>query len=638
MSKSSPDLQLGTILDGEYEGTAFTFNLDLLRSGRLLLQASSGAGKSEAVRKLVTDTIPLLPSIIVDPEGEYAPLRKQLPFLLVGEGGEIPATLETVDDVVRMVLETGVSAIFDLFGLKKPKHLRKKGEPDLREVYAGRLFDALDDAPKNLWRDLMLVVDEAHVFGPQDVRRRAESPCAQPFAAMASRGRKRGVAVIAATQRIALLDNDICGLCENIMFGRTGLIDAPRTASLVGYTGGEARAFRKSIGNLNDGDFYAYGRAFGLQELTTMHVDRVPGPTLKQLGSRNGRQRSAPPPTPEALLALLPKFEALPKQVEVKSRTEADLRRELEASQKRERELDRALERALKSAPVVKAAPAPKIDKEKLRMLAKKLEELGKGLAAAKQAAEEQDERNARAAALLDELRKLLLPVGVGRSLAKATAAGMAALEVMPALMEQTPQTDEANGAGQVPGVERPAPLVSVNAPNAVQFQSNGNGGSLPGPERKILNVVAWLESSGIPDPANPLVAYLAGYSPSSSGYKDPRSALKTKGLLDYPAAGRVRSTEEGRRQAELPDVPATVESLQEAILAKLTGPEAKLLRILLRIYPEAIAHGDLAAEAGYSPTSSGFKDPRSALVTKGFAYYPAAGATAATSLLFPEL
>src|SRR6266478_5840828 len=40
----------------------------------------------------------------------------------------------------------------------------------------------------------------------------------------------------------------------------------------------------------------------------------------------------------------------------------------------------------------------------------------------------------------------------------------------------------------------------------------------------------------GEQSPSNALVAWLAGYSPSSSSYANPRSALKPSGLIEYPS------------------------------------------------------------------------------------------------------
>jgi hypothetical protein len=59
--------------------------------------------------------------------------------------------------------------------------------------------------------------------------------------------------------------------------------------------------------------------------------------------------------------------------------------------------------------------------------------------------------------------------------------------------------------------------------------------GSLSGPQQRILNSLSTCKQTGGPSPSNAQVAWLAGYSPSSTSYTNPRSALKTAGLLEYP-------------------------------------------------------------------------------------------------------
>jgi uncharacterized protein len=56
----------------------------------------------------------------------------------------------------------------------------------------------------------------------------------------------------------------------------------------------------------------------------------------------------------------------------------------------------------------------------------------------------------------------------------------------------------------------------------------------MSGPHQRILySLATW--TSWQHQPSNSQVAWLAGYSPSSSSYANLRSALKSKGLLEYP-------------------------------------------------------------------------------------------------------
>lgn len=156
------------------------------------------------------------------------------------------------------------------------------------------------------------------------------------------------------------------------------------------------------------------------------------------------------------------------------------------------------------------------------------------------------------------------------------------------------------------------------------------------GPGQRILNALAWWEALGHQRPLNEQVAFIAGYSHTSSGFTNPRSALKTAGLIEYPQPGRVRLTEAGEEQAEAPDAPPNAEELRRRILGKIAGPQQRILGVLIEAYPDRLANADCAERAGYSPTSSGYTNPRSNLKTLNLITYPASGSVRAADWLFP--
>jgi hypothetical protein len=124
----------------------------------------------------------------------------------------------------------------------------------------------------------------------------------------------------------------------------------------------------------------------------------------------------------------------------------------------------------------------------------------------------------------------------------------------------------------------------------------------------------------------------LAGYTPSSSSYANPRGALKAKGLLEYPAPD-VLSLTDGGAAAGAPI--ALNGSLLDLVLSKLSGPEARILRGVAARYPKAITNEDAAAAADYSPTSSSYANPRGALKAKELISYPSQGYVRAADWLF---
>jgi len=155
-------------------------------------------------------------------------------------------------------------------------------------------------------------------------------------------------------------------------------------------------------------------------------------------------------------------------------------------------------------------------------------------------------------------------------------------------------------------------------------------------PQQRIINALAWWEALGHDAPLNEQVAFIAGYSHTSSGYKNPRGALKESGLVEYPEPGRVRLTEAGRAQAESPGAPPSGDELRNRVLGKLAGPQQRILSVLIEAYPEALTNAVCADRSGYSETSSGYKNPRGNLKALNIATYPTPGQVRAADWLFP--
>jgi hypothetical protein len=157
----------------------------------------------------------------------------------------------------------------------------------------------------------------------------------------------------------------------------------------------------------------------------------------------------------------------------------------------------------------------------------------------------------------------------------------------------------------------------------------------LEGPEKRVLDSIAFWESIGVESPEDPAVAFKAGYSPTSSAYERPRGQLRTHGLITFVGNGR-RLTDRGRELAQFPSGAGTLEALHEQFKKILAGPERKLLANLLAAYPHALSNEDLAEKSGYSVTSSAYERPRGKLRTIGLAEFRDGG-VAATPLLFPD-
>ncbi len=131
-------------------------------------------------------------------------------------------------------------------------------------------------------------------------------------------------------------------------------------------------------------------------------------------------------------------------------------------------------------------------------------------------------------------------------------------------------------------------------------------------------------------------MAILADQSPTSSGYANNLSALKTAGFIEYPGNGTVRLTSTGEDAAVITGGPsASAEGMRAAFLAKLPRPQARILSALIEVYPEAMDREALAEKSEQSPTSSGYANNLSALKSLGVIDYPEKRAARAASILF---
>lgn len=188
----------------------------------------------------------------------------------------------------------------------------------------------------------------------------------------------------------------------------------------------------------------------------------------------------------------------------------------------------------------------------------------------------------------------------------------------------------------KLPAVVLPSRLVLKPAGPAYGGTYNADS-SISGPEQRILDAIAWLESIGNTEPEQTAVAFLAGYTIGGGGFNNPRGALRTKGHVEYRAGDKIALTDSGRSLARMTDSTLTPEELHQKVLERLPGPESKLLKVLIGVYPQDMANEELAEATNYTVNSGGFNNPRGRLRTLGLIEYPTPGRVKAKSVLFLE-
>jgi hypothetical protein len=308
-------IDLGTFVATE---RPFLADLDVILRSNVLVQANSGGGKSWLLRRMIEQTFGKVPQIVVDPEGEFSTLRERFDFVLVGQGGDTPADVRSAPLLAERLLELGASAVVDLYEMPK----------QLRPAWVAAFVNALVDAPKKLWRNLLVYVDEAHEMAPEPGHGASESPaekaCRRTLIDLGAKGRKRGYGCVAATQRLGKLSKDFAAELKNTLIGQTWIdIDRERAAGSLGIGKTDRASFFRDAKTIAPGNFFVLGRAFALEPLRVRIGD------VQTEHPQAGIRQSAPPPPTDKIRHLLPQLADLPREAEQKIQTESELRAEV---------------------------------------------------------------------------------------------------------------------------------------------------------------------------------------------------------------------------------------------------------------------------------------------------------------------
>ena len=245
---------VGIDLGTGQDGTAARLDLGELLATRLLVQGNSGSGKSHLLRRLLEQSAEHVQQAVIDPEGDFVSLADEYGHVVVDAGcGE--AELARIASRVR---QHRVSVVLNLEALDADGQMRAAA------AFLGGLFDA----DRDHWYPMLAVVDEAQLFAPAAAGEVSDEARRLSLGAMTNlmcRGRKRGLAGIIATQRLAKLAKNVAAEASNFLMGRTFLdIDMARAADLLGLDRRGAEAFR----DLERGRFVALGPALSRRPVT----------------------------------------------------------------------------------------------------------------------------------------------------------------------------------------------------------------------------------------------------------------------------------------------------------------------------------------------------------------------------------
>ena len=293
-------------IGNEPGGSPVCFDIEELLATRLLVQGNSGSGKSHLLRRLLEESAGMVQQVVIDPEGDFVTLADVFDHVVIDGAAYSPPEIEAL---ARRCREHRASVVLALEGLEVEQQIR----------CAAQFINALFDAPREYWFPALVVVDEAQMFAPSVAGEIGEDTRRMTLSAMTNlmcRGRKRGLAGIVATQRLAKLAKNVAAEASNFLMGRTFLdIDMQRAADLLGMERRQAERIR----DLERGHFLALGPAISRRPVAvkigpvqTGHKARADGLMPLPDAPREGMEAlltqrlsdevrvQAPPPPPPA--------------------------------------------------------------------------------------------------------------------------------------------------------------------------------------------------------------------------------------------------------------------------------------------------------------------------------------------------
>lgn len=557
---------------GELLDTRGPLQLDVARlvETRMVVQASSGGGKSMTLRTILERTHGQLPHIILDKDGEFSTLREKHNYILAGKDGDIPADPRTAALLATKILELDASLIVDLYDLSHADKHR----------FVKLFLTAVLNAPKALWRPRLLVVDEAHRFCPENGEGISEAK--EAVIECCDNGRKRGLGVILATQRIAKLDKSALAECGNKLIGLTNMDDDRRRAAReLGFS---AKEDILALRDLEPGRFFAVGPAVAGRQVVKAVIYKAV--TSHPRAGHRGLQR--PPAPTAAVKAMLAKLVDLPKEAEkdLQDRTAMQARiRELEASLRAQGAPGLGPRPGVPNPPAV--APGP--SKAQLEAI---------GAQAQRQVRREVKEALGAFQRSLDTAKERLVATVEKGWDGKG-------LDPLDALAHQVPIFDRA----VVSRALVPAP--AAPKPKAAPFERAAGGQVLGLCERRIL---AFLRVRPTMYFSRTQVGAMSGYAPGGGGFNNAMSRLKVIGLIEHGPNLQVRLAP-GADVAHLVD--GMAHTLEDWI-QKLGKCERAIYEQLLADPGRRFTKDELAAVSGYGAGGGGFNNAISRLATLG--------------------
>ena len=509
--------------------------------------------------------------VVVDPLNAWWGLRSSsdgrkpgYPIVIFGgPRGDLPLDKAMGSGIADIVAENpSFSCVLSL------RHLSKGAQKNFVKDFAERLFDRKGD--EKLATAVHIFLDEADIFCPQQVLAK-DAPMVGAIDDLVRRGRQAGIGVTMITQRSAALNKNVLSQAELLIAGQiTGAHDKKAILSWIQDNADtdKQKEFMASLALLQIGQFWFWSPRWlqvlaqvDVRERTTFDSSATP---------KAGKKRSVPKKVSKVDLA------------EIKRTLQSAIETAEASDPKALRRRVAELERELKNRPVEKARTIVQgLSEAQVRDFVS--ETIGMRDTQWKSALQELF-RKVEERLRVPELKKLgPLKVPTGK-----------------VMVDRIPLQSE-------PATIKQSEFSKIKLPSG---DPDGDI-KLPKCEKAILGVLA---ARGRVVTAR-LVALQSGYSIKSSGFKNALSSLRTKGLIE---GGKDSLRMTGKGQGVHAATGGGFQMLSpEYWLSKLPKCERAIFEALLALRNHGTYNATkekLAEIAGYSVTSSGFKNALSKL------------------------
>ena len=220
-------------------GETFSVDPGYLVTERSAVIGQSGSGKSYLVSVICEELAASdLGFVVIDTEGEYAGLsgHKNIDVIDEIEG------LATDEERVRKIIEESQKIVLDV----------SETDPKVIDKFLGIVYQIATDMfreGRHRQNPFLVIVEEADIYVPQRGRG------LEILQVMSRRGRKRGLGVLFATQRPALVNKNVLSQCNNVFIGKLTLKNDIDSVRIFFSSMDDAR----QLTALEPGQFYVQG-------------------------------------------------------------------------------------------------------------------------------------------------------------------------------------------------------------------------------------------------------------------------------------------------------------------------------------------------------------------------------------------